>query len=169
MLDKKLKIIYIHGLDSEPKPAKIDALREISQEVSALHIDYRENPDAFWVLQSYIQREGIEFLVGSSYGGMLAYYLAAELKLPALLFNPALHSMSLQPELPKNISTHEKPLYVVLGANDQTIRPNFTLEFFRKNKIKNARIVTCHHLAHKIDVQTFKEMSRWALFSFLKP
>jgi hypothetical protein len=166
-LSGMLKTLYIHGLDSAPRPDKLEILKSLELDVDGLHIDYRENLDAYWVLENYIRQNDIEFIIGSSYGGMLGYYLSAALNIPALLFNPALHSMSLEPELPKLRDIPQAPLFVVLGANDQTIHPKKTLDFFRANKIKTARIITCHWLAHKIDLRTFEEMAQWARHSLI--
>lgn len=166
MLDQKLKILYVHGLDSAPRQDKSDILRRLGAEVHALHIDYRENPDAYWILYSYIVKEGINFLVGSSYGGMLSYYLAGDLNIPALLFNPALHSVSLEPELPKQLKHPQANIFVVLGANDKTIPPQKSLKFFKAHQIKNTRIITCEWLAHQIDLITFQEMCQWAVSAY---
>lgn len=148
-----------------PKPEKLDILRQLDLDVSGLHINYRENTDAYRILENYIAQNNIEFLAGSSFGGMLAYYLAGAFQIPALLFNPALHFQNVEPELPSEKPHPQKNLYVVLGAHDQTVNPKQSLQFFKDNKVKAARIVSCHWLAHKIDLQTFREMSAWAVNS----
>ncbi|MEA2043320.1 MAG: YqiA/YcfP family alpha/beta fold hydrolase [Bacteroidota bacterium] len=161
-----MKTIYIHGLDSSPRPDKIKILESLGLEVEALHIDYRKNPDAYAVLEQYMQNSDIEFIVGSSLGGRLGFYLSARFQIPALLFNPALHSLSLDMETPAIPEKINEEQFFVLGENDQTINPKQTKDFIRKNKLKkNIRLITCHWLAHQIDLRTFEEMSRWAVES----
>ena len=161
-----MKTLYIHGLDSSPRKDKVQILKDLGLEVSALHIDYRENPDAYSVLEQYIAANEIDFIVGSSMGGMLGFYLAERFKIPALLFNPALHSVSVEMEHPEMPKSFEQQIFIVLGENDQTINPKNTKQILRKNKLKkNVRVLTCSWLAHQIDLRTFHEMSSWTIGS----
>ena len=73
-----IKTVYIHGLDGYPKPEKMEIMKQAGLDVSALHLNYRENKNVYSDLKNLIINNKAEFLVGSSFGGMLSYYLAEE-------------------------------------------------------------------------------------------
>ncbi|MEZ5083089.1 MAG: YqiA/YcfP family alpha/beta fold hydrolase [Bacteroidales bacterium] len=165
-----MRTIYIHGLDSHPFPEKNKIMKQAGLEVTALHINYREKLGVYETLKDTVIRKKIEFIIGSSLGGYLGNTLAEDLGLPCLLFNPAMHYTDV---FYSKIPVIKKPLcpsrYVVLGENDATINPNYTLKVFREKEKKCAsqRIITCHWLGHEIDLQTFEEMVHWALYPIM--
>jgi len=164
-----LKTLYIHGLDSHPVPEKIEILRKQGLEVIALHINYRSDADIYQKLKETIESKNIQFIVGSSMGGLMGYWLGEDLGLPCLLFNPAMTYLEeLKPHLPE-ISNHRCPAcFVVIGAHDKSVNPEDNISFFRHAERTNChqRVVVCEWLAHQIDFSTFEEMVSWALKSF---
>ena len=166
-----MKTLYIHGLDSHPLPEKNKIMKQAGLEVTALHITYREQLGIYETLKETALRKKIEFIVGSSLGGYIGNILAEDLGLPCLLFNPA---MQYKDVFYSKMPTIKKPKcpsrYIVLGENDATINPNYTLKVFqeKENQCPFQRIITCHWLGHEIDLQTFEEMVHWALYP-LKP
>jgi hypothetical protein len=164
-----LKTLYIHGLDSHPVKEKLEILNKAGLEVFALHLDYRTEKNAYRILKKYVLDENISFLVGSSLGGYIAYWLAEELGLPCLLFNPAMSYSDAFQEFIPEIENRDCPArFVVVGAFDEIINPDESVRFFRKLAYDDCfqRLVVCDWLEHQIDYKTFEEMVHWALLSY---
>ena len=152
-----MKTLYIHGLDSSPKPEKIRLIKPYSN-VSALHLDYKNQPDSFEILSALIQKEAITHIIGSSLGGYLGFWLGEKYGLPVLLFNPAIGMQN--KELNIFIKQGQCPYrIIVLGAKDDRVPPNMTYDFLKKydHNHTTQRIVECNKLGHQIDLQTFEE------------
>jgi len=163
-----MNTLYIHGLDSYPVPEKMEAIRRSGLDPAALHINYRNTPDAYDMLKDEAVKEEAKFIIGSSMGGYLGFWLAEDLGLPCLLFNPAMGSVSTGLLTVPEITEMKCPArYVVLGAYDESVDPVRNLEFMRKHNRNDMiqRVVTCEWLGHKIDFFTFKEMVMWAVFN----
>ena len=164
----KIKGLYIHGLDSSPLPEKLAIMEQAGISVSALHINYRENKNAYNELKNEILKKDIEFIIGSSFGGMLAYWLSEEFGISALLFNPAMLYQSVKVNLPQ-ISSYKCPLrLVVIGEKDDVIDPIGNKHFFaqRENDELIQKVIQCSWLGHSIDFQTFDEMISWGVKNF---
>jgi len=172
----KIKTVYIHGLDSEPRPEKLEIMAQAGLEVSALHIDYRTEKSAYSILKQLVTEKKAELIIGSSLGGMLGFWLSEELGLPCLLFNPAMEFHSIEMNIPK-ITTQKCPLrIVVLGENDDVVDPLANKKFFtsREHTGLDQKVLMCSWLGHSIDFQTFEEMvffaarnhSVWKIKSF---
>jgi len=164
-----MKTLYIHGLDSHPVPEKLEILEKAGLEVVALHIDYRTESNAYLLLKNYALKENVEFLVGSSLGGFIAHWLAEDLSLPCLLFNPAMSFRDSLGEHMPEINNRLCPArFVVIGAHDETVDPNENIKYFRAH-IKSKcyqRVLVCEWLEHQIDYNSFEEMLSWALKSY---
>lgn len=152
-----MKTLYIHGLDSSPKPDKMAVIREHSL-AEGLHLDYRADNTAFYKLNDYINNHGITHIVGSSMGGFLGFWLAEKHQLPCLLFNPALVERSVSMEYQQQLNGCPSRL-VVLGAKDDVVNPQQTAEFLDNlyATTTHQRVVWCNNLAHQIDINTFTE------------
>jgi len=113
-------------------------------------------------------RKKVKFIIGSSLGGYLGYWLAEDLGLPCLLFNPA---MNYDDVFYSKIPTIEDPKcparYIVLGARDKTLKPKDTLKFLKANQREDLiqQTITCEWLGHQIDFKTFDQMVSWAVYS----
>jgi len=164
-----LKALYIHGFDSFPVPEKIQILRNAGLEVIAPHLDYRNQPDLYQLLKEIVISENIEFLIGSSLGGFTAFWLAEDLGLPCLLFNPAMSFGDLfkkhLPEIPNHLCPAR---FVVIGAKDETVDPSTNQAFFENltSESCHQRVIICQWLGHQIDFATFEEMVCWAMKSY---
>ena len=156
-----IKTLYIHGLNSHPVPGKLDIMKNAGLEVTALHLDYRKQDNACFVLKKEALEREVQFIVGSSLGGFLGNWLAEELGLPCLLFNPAMNFQSVMNlEIPQVGQLSCPFRLVVLGAKDDSVDPMQNLAYFRQKERDDIeqRILTCHWLGHQIDFDTFEAM-----------
>ena len=166
-----MKTLYIHGLESFPVPGKLEIMKKLGLEVTALHLDYMQQHDSYEILKNEAIKNNVEFIVGSSYGGLLGYWLAEDLALPCLLFNPAMtYRTELKMYIPKVLKLKCPARFVVLGVNDDTVDPLANAKFMKENDRKNIlqKVVSCHWLGHQIDFDTFESMLIWAVGSIKK-
>lgn len=166
-----MKTLYIHGLDSYPRPEKNEIMREAGLDPVSLHLNYKQKLGVYESLKGAALREKVKFIIGSSLGGYLGNTLAEDLGLPCLLFNPAMHYTDVFYSKIPVIENPECPArYIVLGMNDSNINPNYTLKVFAEKGCKGTdqRILICHWLGHEIDFRTFDEMVNWAVRSLKK-
>ena len=160
----KIKTVYIHGLGSQPLPEKMKIMEQAGFNVSGLHLNYTENSNVYAELKEFIINEKAEFIIGSSLGGMLAYWLSEEFGIPALLFNPAMVFQSVKLDIPKINSLNCPLRMIVLGEKDDVINPIKNKQFFEEKERNglSQKVLSCSWLGHSIDFQTFEEMCFFA-------
>ena len=118
-----MKVWYLHGLESSQGGPKVDFLNEVADEVFAPEMDY-QRADLFPELLKKAQNEMPDLIVGSSMGGYYADALGSHTGTEVLLFNPALHSRSIE-KLLKYGEANWKRRFVV-GSDDEVINPAMT-------------------------------------------
>jgi uncharacterized protein len=156
-----MNILYIHGLNSFPHPERLEVLQAKGHQTFALHLDYENEPKTFEILKKYAIDHQIDFIVGSSAGGYIGYWLGQELTIPQLLFNPAVGLRVIEEDAGYKIKENKNlKSWVIIGKKDETVLPERSLKFF-KNK-SNVRIIVAQWLAHQIDLQTFIEAVNWS-------
>ena len=115
------KIVYLHGLESEPGGTKVSFLAEKGM-VYAPAIDY-ETLD----LNEFIFTLGMpDLIIGSSMGGYVADIIGSQLGVDVLLFNPALHNRTLIREFNEDYGSQPYKRTIVLGTEDKVINPELT-------------------------------------------
>ena len=151
------RILYLHGLESGNKGKKIDFLKERA-EVLAPKIDYLD--DALEEKLMYmVEKFQPDFIIGSSMGGYVGSLLANYYGIQNLLYNPAIHSRSIEPKLFKLIV--EQPNYfidfnIVFGKNDDVIDPEVSKEIlFESEAHVNFDEVD---MGHRVDYDVFVDM-----------
>lgn len=132
-----MKAFYLHGYDSTGLTAeKEKALKSLGLEVVAPRYIYPDMTNILPDISRQLATEQPDMLIGSSMGGRLAFYLANGIRLPALLFNPALVHAMIDERHPISTAYRELPLYphqqFVLGAQDETVPYRLTLEFMEE-------------------------------------
>lgn len=153
-----MDILYIHGLDSTPRPDKVAVLTEMSDTVWAPQLNYRANSHIFDELLAGAKARQVNYIVGSSAGGFMEYWLAKHLCCNALLFNPALAFQSvMQQILPVENPRITKVFYsIILGGKDDIIPPQTTLDFLvQNNEPDQYQIEQIESLGHQIDMDTY--------------
>jgi predicted esterase YcpF (UPF0227 family) len=113
------KIVYLHGLESEPGGTKVSFLAEKGM-VHAPAMNY-ETLD----LDEFIYTLGVpDLIIGSSMGGYVADIIGSRLGVDVLLFNPALHSRSIDLDYEYYNNPYKRT--IVLGTEDNVINPELT-------------------------------------------
>jgi predicted esterase YcpF (UPF0227 family) len=113
------KIVYLHGLESEPGGTKVSFLATKGA-VYAPAMDYKTLD-----LDEFIYTLGMpDLIIGSSMGGYVADIIGSRLGVDVLLFNPALHSREIDPEYEYYGNTYERT--IILGTEDDIIDPETT-------------------------------------------
>jgi len=161
-----MKALYIHGLHSNPNPDKIKILEDAGLDIIAPFIDYdREQATVYEKIKAIAVEEQVELLIGSSMGGFIGFWLAQDLQLAALLYNPALYFDSVQTFIPKTKSISNPPLFFCLGEKDKTVNPEEVKNYLlNKNPNgENIKIINASWLEHGIDLTTFGSMTAWFL------
>lgn len=147
-----MKIAYLHGLESNNIGPKNDWLRTIA-EVFDPKINYRQKL-IYQNLRDKIKQFQPDLLIGSSMGGYFAFEMAKELNISAILFNPALHPRSMEPDLTGHIDGNHKPnIHIVFGKADTLINPNKTLAILKKQGFESHN--EFEH-GHKTPFEVFK-------------
>ena len=130
------RIMYLHGLESSNVCEKVDFLREHA-EVLAPSIDYNKQSleqELMYMFEAFKP----DLIIGSSMGGHVGLMLANYYHTKCIVFNPAIHSRPIEPNLPSlsldEITFGLNPL-VVLGLEDDVIDPKVTVKLLEESEI----------------------------------
>ena len=147
-----MKVWYLHGLESDPGGPKVDFLNEVAAEVFAPAMDYK-NHKAFGELYRKVTKEGKpDLIIGSSMGGYFADALASHFGIEVLLFNPALHSRSIERNLPYGNINCKKTF--VVGTEDDVINPKLT----KALADLSANWIEIEGMGHRTTLNVFKDI-----------
>ena len=144
------KILYLHGLESNQGGPKVSFLASKGM-VYAPSIDYKTLD-----LHEFIYTVSMpDLIIGSSIGGYAADIIGSHLGVNVLLFNPALHSRSL--ELNKDYGIQNYKRTIVLGMEDTLINPSKTKILLSVgDNITN--IVEIEDMGHRTPLNVFINM-----------
>lgn len=117
-----MKVAYLHGLESNGIGPKNDFLKKTFSKVYDPIIDYRDTENVWDTIYNDILKFRPDYIIGSSMGGWFAYNIGKKLGVPTLLFNPALHTRSINPNVDTSGSKYPKHT-LVLGSFDKVIDP----------------------------------------------
>ena len=150
-----IKIAYLHGLESTNASMKTEWLQFFS-ELYAPSVDYTQ-PRIYETLKNEIIQFQPDFIIGSSMGGYFAFEMAQEINCPAILFNPALHSRSMEPDMTGHKIGQFKPdIKLILGENDTVINPEKTLDYIHNHQLSNIRHTLLPRIEHQIPYKIFR-------------
>ena len=148
------KIVYLHGLESEPGGPKVSFLAEKGT-VYAPTMDY-ETLD----LHEFILTLGMpDLIIGSSVGGYIADIIGSILGVDVLLFNPALHSRSIDFDFDNGIPYSGKNYKrtIILGTEDDVIDPKITKKL-RPYFDNSAKFEEIEGMGHRTPLDVFINM-----------
>ena len=148
------KIIYLHGLESDPGGPKVSFLAEKGT-VYAPAMNY-ESLD----LHEFILTLGMpDLIIGSSVGGYVADIIGSILGVDVLLFNPALHSRSIDfdfdNDTPYGGENYKRT--IILGTEDNVINPKITKKL-RPHFDNSAKFEEIEGMGHRTPLDVFVNM-----------
>ena len=117
-----MKIAYLHGLESKVGGPKVDWLMSLGHKVIFPKMDYsdvNEFRDTLHLLEMYKP----DLIIGSSMGGWFAWNIGKLLKVPVLLYNPAILAPTLI-----DAELKDSKVFLALGTSDEVINPNQTIK-----------------------------------------
>jgi len=166
-----MKVLFLHGLESKAKSDKSEFLSNFDAE--SPEMDYNDS-STFNNILIKIQKDRPDVLIGSSMGGWFAYCLSTLTGIPTILFNPAMHGRTFEPNVKiGNISASHT---IVLGRKDQLINPEETMEWIKT--ATGSFKVNLENNGHRTPISVFKkyvihsgylnEMQRIKLFEEFK-
>ena len=152
------KILYLHGLESSNVCDKVDFLREHSN-VLAPSIDYSKSnieEELMYMVESFQP----DLIIGSSMGGYTGMLLANHYNIPCVVFNPALHSRPIEPNM--RLLQGENPKHsfnpvVILGLEDTVIDPSITCEMLDFSDFE-PEIIVVQDMGHRVPFYVFVDM-----------
>ena len=148
------KIVYLHGLESGPGGPKVSFLAEKGT-VYAPAMDYKTLD-----LHEFILTLGMpDLIVGSSMGGYIADIIGSILGVDVLLFNPALHSRSIDfdfdNDTPYGGQNYKRT--IILGTEDDVINPKITKKL-RPHLDNSAKFEEIEGMGHRTPLDVFINM-----------
>ena len=147
-----MNVWYLHGLESTVGGPKVDFLKEVADEVFAPAMDYT-NHRLFGELYRKIIKEGKpDLIIGSSMGGYFADAIASHFNVEVLLFNPALHSRSIEINLPYGETNWDRNF--VVGIEDDVIDPKAA----RVHKDLAKSWTEIEGMGHRTTLNVFKDI-----------
>ena len=129
-------------------------MRKEFSEVYAPQINYRDD-NILKKLFTDINNIKPDLIIGSSMGGYAAYLIGSTLKIPTLLFNPAVIDRSFDPsgvEYRENIGTTNT---VYLGNNDTVINGDKVRDYFYHHG-KGTFSYYSYEGTHRVSIDAFK-------------
>lgn len=147
--------IYFHGLESSQGGIKVQFLDQEVDFLEAPAMDYTKE-DIFEEWLDYVKNEEPDLLIGSSMGGYFAMALATHTGIPVLIFNPAIHSRSIEINGLESGTEKLKGL-VVLGKKDDIINPGPTMAMLQGNW-NDLDMVVEEKMGHRVPLDVFIDM-----------
>ena len=152
------KILYLHGLESSNVGDKVDFLKE-NAIVIAPSIDYSK-PSLEEELLYIVEKFSPDLIIGSSMGGFVGMMIANRYNIECILFNPAIHSRPMEPNLKSlqydDIKHSFNPI-VILGMEDDVINPLISKEML-DDALSYCNIEEVEGLGHRIPFDVFVDI-----------
>jgi len=114
----KLTCLYIHGLG-----AKVDnKIKEALSDYKVLYpeIDYNGTTEPYYKCLDILEKYKVDFIIGHSIGGVMAYWLAKEKNVPALLLCPAFGD-DYKVYVSKSVKRNTPKMKAVIGTLDEEV------------------------------------------------
>lgn len=157
--NKKLKILYLHGLGATTESDHVKVLYDDSIHIIAPSFNYEKEP-LFNHICEIIENAKPDGIVGHSMGGYLAYHLSNKYKIPALLFNPAFEPKDFKlqpiPDEVKKLEPFDKQIAVV-GSKDGDVPKEDQLKVLDKNRCRIFIEKIDHTIPDEIKVKYFRK------------
>ena len=154
MRTKRKRVIYFHGLESVQGGEKVDFLAKKYITI-APDMQY-DDPNLFNEMLDLVRDFEPDILVGSSMGGYFAYMIATHTNTPVILFNPAMHNRTFEPE---NVTSGQYDVVgaIINGANDTVIDPVQTTQMLRESIAKGQLTYYIGDHGHRTPLNIFTD------------
>lgn len=151
-------VLYLHGLESSNVGDKVDFLKA-NANVIAPSMDYLD-PSLEQKLLYIVEKFQPDLIIGSSLGGHVSLMLANYFNIDAIVFNPAIHSRSIDPRL--DILEAKEPNFnfhpvIILGLEDDVINPLISKEIL-DDALFHYDIEEVEGLGHRIPLDIFVDI-----------
>jgi hypothetical protein len=103
----------------------------------------------------------IDLIIGHSMGGYLAYYLAKEFNIPALVINPAFDDKEYYIYVTDVVKPYTPKIFAVVGLQDDVISPEVMLKYLEETK--NCEVWKEQEMGHDISLDMLENSVRFAL------
>jgi hypothetical protein len=127
------RILFLHGLESSNICDKTKFLSERSI-LCAPRVNYMD-ADLQTQLSFLVESFKPDLIIGSSMGGYVGLQLANHYDIKSIVFNPAIHSRSVEPAIHFPLMSCNSIPIVVLGLQDTVIDPNVTKSLLSNGSI----------------------------------
>ena len=157
----KVCVIY-HGLGSNPSEYRKNLLEKFGYTVLSEFFDYEKE----YLLdkgKSFFENElkkinKVDLIIGSSFGGYIAYNLSKITGIDAVLINPALNREKSKSNIKHyyfNIGDKNPNIEIFYGENDNIVLKEYTEEFLIKENYSKYII---NKMAHRVPNIYFKKI-----------
>ena len=146
-----MKILFLHGLQSNNKSLKVSHMNDEGHEVMAPHMNYFDNDKLFQETMDKLLAFEPELIVGSSMGGYFAYHLGTHYKTNLLLLNPALPNRSFDPPILPD-GKEKSRIWAMVGKNDTDVPAKENIEILKR---AGAKVQIGDH-EHRTPIEVFK-------------
>ena len=145
-----MKILFLHGLQSNNKSSKVSHMTDEGHQVLAPNMNYFDNKQLYQeTLEKLLEFEP-ELIVGSSMGGYFAYHLSTHFSTNLLLLNPALPKRSFDPPILPD-GKEKSRIWAMVGKNDTDVPAKENIEILKKVRAK----VTIENHEHRTPIKVF--------------
>ena len=146
-----MKILFLHGLQSNNKSSKVSHMNDEGHEVMAPHMNYFDNEHLYQETLKKLLEFEPELIVGSSMGGYFAYHLGTHFKTNLLLLNPALPNWSFDPPILRD-GKEKSRIWAMVGKNDTDVPSKENIEILKR---AGAKVQIGDH-EHRTPIEVFK-------------
>jgi predicted esterase YcpF (UPF0227 family) len=146
-----MKILFLHGLQSNNKSSKVSHMNGEGHEVMAPHMNYFDNEHLYRDTLEKLLAFEPELIVGSSMGGFFAYHLGTHFKTNLLLLNPALPKRSFDPQILPD-GKEKSRIWAMVGKNDTDVPAKENIEILKR---AGAKVQIGDH-KHRTPIEVFK-------------
>lgn len=118
--DKRLTCLYIHGLGAKVS----DGIKKSLSDYNLIYpnINYDDSNKPYYQCLEILNNNKVDFIIGHSVGGVMAFYLAKEKNVPALLLCPAFGDKYLV-FTSKSIKKFTPKIAAIIGKKDNEVDP----------------------------------------------
>jgi len=161
-----MKTLFVLGYEPNPVVEKEAILKKAGLQPATIALTYKEEPDPYTLVREYALEIQPEFIIGTSLGGYVAYWIAEELGIPCLLFNPPMETKRIG-HAPYNGKLKCPLRLVVLGQKDRVVNPLFSQRYFEKKARLGCeqKTLLCSWMEHSVSNEAFEEMIFWGLYN----